>query len=448
MPTPSPKHDTVFQSDDGGTPDNWAALVVDDSGNGNTLTDGTTKGSLLAAAAGDFTATEWNVTIRFDHNTGDASGYIFSRQQPAGTQRMGILVGNASATSLEFVINNAIVGTMTMPGTYPASGGDVTVVSWSGRANPLTTGAANATHNEVRCWNETDLQVEGLNFSSAVISGLGTADVVFGARHAGLATQDYGGQVHDVHYGTRFRSSTETFNDWIQTAAAPALTGDAPLEVPVPDTASGFGAEDWLAGPVYALSAAATVRNGAITLSPLVNTIPMYGEPPFHSGVPDPARWQSDNVPNAGALDYRWVGAHTYYCPVPHNCNRLKVYLHIQVTDPQSDDTLFRVYSLNAHPDSLELAIPGLESADELEYYYSTITIDAAEDHGSSSLGGAWYSFDPIKIARAPGDEHTLVAIAVSADAAGTDYRIRSVHVEPLRVEANNPGDVGGLDLG
>src|SRR5688572_1090192 len=110
MPTPAPKHDTVFQSDDGGTPDDWAALSTDDSGNGLNLTNGTTKGSRLAAAAGSFTASpEFNVTIRFNHNTADASGYIFSRQQPAGTERMGILVGNATTTSLQFVINNAVV---------------------------------------------------------------------------------------------------------------------------------------------------------------------------------------------------------------------------------------------------------------------------------------------------------------------------------------------------
>lgn len=445
MPTPSPKHDTVFQSDDGGTPDDWAALSVDDSGNGNDLTDGTTKGHILAASAGDFTASpEFNVTIRFNHNTGDTAGYIYSRQIVGLTERHGILVGNASTTSLQFVVNNGIVGTMTMPGNFPATGGDDVLLSWSGRPNPLTTAAGNAMLNEVRCWNETDGFVEGITFTSTVPSSIASADVVFGARHGALGTQDYGGRVIDIHYGTRFRSTTETYNDWIAAAPAFSPTGQTPLEVPVPDVASGFGAEDWLAGPVYGLSAAAAMRNGIMLASPLVNTIPMYGQGTFHDGAPDPSRWTSTNVPASGADTWRWIGAHTYYCPVGYQCNRLKVHLHIQYTDPQGDDTLVRVYSLNAPPDSLELALPGEESDDEQRFFYKEITIPAATDDSNGTTGGDWYSFAPMKIARAPGDEHTVIAIAILPASGGPDYRIRAVHVEPLPVDPDGPGD--GLD--
>lgn len=449
MPTPSPKHDTVFQSDDGGTPDDWAALSVDDSGNGNTLTDGGTKGHILAASAGDFTADpEFNVTLRFNHNTGDTAGYIFSRQIVGLTERMGILVGNASTTSLQFVVNNGIVGTMTMPGSFPASGGDDVLLSWSGRPNPLTTAAGNAMLNEVRCWNETDGIVEGITFTSTIPNTLSTADVVFGARHGALGTQDYGGRVIDICYSTRFHSSTETYANWIATPATPTLTGEAPIEVPVPDVASGFGNEDELVGPQFALGAASAIRNGAMTLSPLVNTIPMLGQGPFHSGAPDPSHWRSTNVPASGADTWYWIGAHSYYCPVPLNCNRLKVHLQIQYDDPLGSDSEFRVYSMNAHPDSLELALPGETPADALDYYYSTVTIAAATDHGNGTTGGAWYEFDPIRIARAPGDEHTMIAVAVHPAGVGAspDYRIRAVHVEPLIVDAGTPGD--GLDLG
>lgn len=449
MPTPASKHDTVFQSDDRGTPDDWGNLSVDTSGNGNDLTDGGTKGHILAASAGDFTADpEFNVTLRFNHNTGDTAGYIFSRQIVGLTERHGILVGNASSTSLQFVVNNGIVGTMTMPGSFPASGGDDVLLSWSGRPNPLTTAAGNAMFNEVRCWNETDGIVEGITFMSTIPNTLATADVVFGARHGALGTQDYGGRVIDICYSTRFHSSTETYANWIATPATPTLTARAPIEVPVPDVASNFGAEDELVGPQYALAAASAIRNGALTLSPLVNTIPMLGQAAFDDGTPDVARWRSDNVPASGVDTWYWLGAFSYYPPAGRNFNRLKVHLQIQYTDPQGDDTQFRVYSMNAHPDSLELAIPGETPADTLEYYYSTVTIPAATDDGSGTTGGDWYAFDPIKVARAPGDEHTMICIAVLPASGGPDYRIRAVHVEPLIVDADSPGDIDGLDFG
>lgn len=447
MPTPAPKHDIVFQSDDGGTPGTWAAaLVVDDSGNGNTLTQGVTgntKGYILAASAGDFTVTpEFSVTLRINHNTGNTNGYIYSRQNAGSGERHGIRMDGAD---VDFVINNSVVLTHTLTG-LPGSGGDDLLIMWSGRPNPLTTGASDAVHNVFRIWNETDGTVSGGTFSSAVASDLGAADLVFGGRNTGIATQDYSGEVIDIAYGTRFHSPTEQWANWIGTPAAFTPTGRTPIEVPMPDAASGFGNEDELVGPVFALTAASARRNGLLTASPLVNAIPGRSLPTFLDGDPLPLRWTSTNVPASGADTWYWIGQLTYYPPAARNCNRLKVHLHIQYTDPQGDDTLVRVFSMNAHPDRLDLALPTEQPADTLEYYYATATIDAATDDGNATIGGSWYAFDPIKIARAPGDEHTLIGIAVLPASGGPDYRIRAVHVEPLVVDDDEPGD--GLDLG
>lgn len=438
MPTPSPKHDTVFQSNDRGTPDNWSQLVLDQTGRGNDLTEGADHGSLLSAAAGDFAADgESNITIRANINE-DNTGFLYCRRDADQRHALNLI----AADSIRAIVNGTVEQTVALPGSFPSPGGDDFVISWSGRANPLTTGASDAHYNELRIWNETDGVVAGASWTGETPS-LGGADLAFGARDP-AGNNSFDGEVIDIAYSTRFHSTTETHANWIATPSAPTLDGDAPIEVPTPNVDSGFGDQDWLVGPTFSLGAAGARRNGPLVLSPLLNSIPMLSTGTFLDDVPDPSRWSSDNVPSAGADAWNWIGQFTYYPSAGVNFNRLKCWVHLQIDGPFADDSFLRIYSMNAHPDSLELAIPGEPAADSLEYFHAQVTMPSAQTDGAAATGGAWYEFDPIKIARAPGDEHTLIAVALLAGDPTLSWRIRALHVEPLIVAP----DAGDIDFG
>lgn len=443
MPTPSPKFDTVFQSDDGGTPDSWSSLARDESQNNDDLVEETDWAYELGANAARFTNEEINVTIRFDHNTND-SGFLYNRR--SGSSNIQGLRANASSVTL--FIDGSQVLEVDIPGSLPSSGGDDIVISYSARPNPLTTGSSDAYYNEIRMWNETDDAVSGGSVTSTA-PDVSDVDIIFGARGTPGGV-DYTGEVIDIAYSDKFHSTEETYTNWIATPSSEAETAEAPIEVPFPPTDT-LDASDEIAGPVYTLGAASAVRNGLMTASPQVNSLPMSSLPDFFEGTePTPARWRSDNVPTSDGNTWHWIGQYTWYPPVGLNVNRFYCRVHLQAFDSGTDgpyETFIRVYSMNAHPDSLELALPQEDEDDAIEYFFAGAS--STTDHGSSDTGGEWLEIGDIKIARAPGEQHTMIGVAARIGTGTTPsehrWRLRAVTVEPMTTAATNPGDADGL---
>lgn len=449
MSTPSPKHDTVFQSDDGGTPDDWTALIVDDGQHGEDLTSGTTYGYLTGGGAGRYTvAGGFCVVARVTLHTTTTRMILNFRDGTVDefTFRM------ATGSVLRLRINDTTILDVNIPSLPTSPTTHTCVVSVCGTPNPLTTGATDAFWYEMRCWNESNSnEVSGNSIAGPAIDISGSPDVVWGAQTTAGANE-FTGEIIDLYYGARFHSSIEILRDWITAASAPTLTADAPIEIPVPDTSSGFASSDECVGPALSLAAASLHNNSLLTASPVVNMIPVVQT--FQQGTqPDTTRWASDNVQDTDVTWY-WVGAYAWYPPVGLNYNKLKCHVHLQAYDSGVSGpytTRVRVYSMSAHPDSLDLAIPGESPAEELTYYYDTQS--SSTDHGSGATGGEWLTFSSFPIARAPGEEHTFIGVAVRiVTGSGTPsehrWRLRAVHVEPVAEEADNPGVGDGLHFG
>lgn len=434
MPTPTPKHDTVFQSDDGGTPDDWTALIVDDAQHGEDLTSGTTYGYRTGANSARYTVADgWCVQARVEAHT-TSNGAIFARDD-AGTVNLGF--GFDGASGVNFVVNGSTLKTLTIASLPTSPTTDTVVIHWAGIPNPLTTGASDAYHNEIRIWNEDNSNaVVGTNFTSAIPDLSTPPDTIWGAADTS-GTSAYDTDVIDLAYHARFHSTTEAYRDWISAASAPTLTGDAPIEVPVPDEGSGFGRSPELVGPVHAMAAAASRRNKLLTASPLINTVML--DDPWESGTtPDITQFGGTKVP--GETTWYWYGQFSYLCPIEWTYNRLKPWVHVQMNDTGTGGPYTfncRVYSMSAHPYANDLSFPGIEPLDTVEYYYSEKTL--AADHGNGTTGGAWMDFDPTLIARMSDGEHTLIGLAIKITGGTTpsenEFRIRALSLEPLFVE-------------
>jgi hypothetical protein len=196
------------------------------------------------------------------------------------------------------------------------------------------------------------------------------------------------------------------------------------------------------AGPVYMAVSAALRQQDIRQASALVGEC--YIDDPAQDTTPPAVRQLVD--PNGSTLWF--LGQYFERRPVPRTCNRLHVRVHIQayrVDASPPDDIRVRVYSSNRPhgTGTVNGALAGLVS------FYQEITVNSADGNGTT--GGAWYTFDPLRIARTTGQEGTWLALAfiVEDDGGGgiadQRWRVRAWHVEPGVIDSGGELPLGGL---
>jgi hypothetical protein len=365
------------------------------------------------------------------------TGYLYTHESAAA----GLRISVAAGPIIEIRVNNGLAtGSLTLTGI--AGTRESLLVRWSIEANVFTTGAANAYRSNLSVWNITD----GTYFKTTathVVPVDATGSAIFGARTtAGSAA--YTGDITAVRWSVgRYHPAAEAREDFIATTSAPTLAFESRLEVPVPTRASGAGDDGMFAGPVF-MAAAASLRLADIRqASPqLAET---YRDTPTQDTSPPAVRQWLD--PDGSGLWF--LGQHLEHRAVPRTTNRLHVRLHVQawrVDASGPDDVVVRVYSMSRPPG------PGMVNgppASPWVKFYQEVTINSAD--GSGTTGGAWYSLDPLRIARDPSHDGTWLAIAVHVvDANGGGiadqrWRVRAWSVEPGVIDSSGELPLGGL---
>lgn len=431
---PNAKDDTRFYGTDRGS--GWSDLAEDVSHQATNLTVGTNCiYQSSASARWDVSApAAWELDI--DANDTDA-GYLFTYEDSGN----GVRLEMSSGGVIDAYVDGASVAQVTIPDID--AGGDNVIVSWSMEANPLTTGASDAVRSELRVYNVDDSSYAQAVAEHAEVSSA-TATAIWGASATG-GTNAYTGTVNEVRFSAgRFHPASEMYQDFVSTTSAPTLVLASRREVPVPTRASGVGAHDQLAGPVYQSVGAgllqADLRQAGHILSEL------YVDPPDLSNSYPANRELAD--PDGDG--FTMLGQYLRLRPVPRTCNRLKVRVHLQCwrTDANAPDEVYvRVYTMNRPPTGL-VNIPPPQPP-WLRFYGEQTR---ENNDGSGTTGGAYLTFDEIEVVRTPGGGGTWLALAFDVrDAGGVGptsaqrWRVRSWSVEPGIEEVAGEFPIGGF---
>jgi hypothetical protein len=152
-------------------------------------------------------------------------------------------------------------------------------------------------------------------------------------------------------------------------------------------------------------------------------------------------------VPDAAT--YWFLGQYFEHRTIPRTCNRLHVRVQVQswrVDAAMPDNVVIRVYVMNRPPG------PGLVNAPGVHpwvRFYGELTVNAND--GDADIGGAWYEFDPMRVARDSTHDGAWVGLAFLVDNDGGGgladqrWRIRAWTIEPGVIDSAGELPLGGL---
>lgn len=376
-------------------------------------------------------------SARFDFSHPRTIGcYILINSTDTGTL---FRHGAASPTRLDFnaaqnlraVVNNSVVGTLTLTGLDGTR--DDVVVAWTSRANPDTTGAGDAVESTLHAWNVTNGTYERLTFTHA-ISTTKTQTAYFGAAD-NVGTSVFSGTVESIWFENRMQTAAEIANDWVSARTPPTTVLDI-VHQGHPPAADLFDAANYHHGPAALWAADATRRLVRRCLSPLVND-PMNVQPtwtdallvaddPFIMSVPGAPEWR---------MHLAWIDV----VPVPDTCNALWVRVHLRswTTAGSAVPIGVRVYSWNRIPGAA-LDPEDVGPPDALLPYFvgATVTRDDDASSGEYTVLGLL----PIsrgRVGKMRGKTAIAMALnvdpaAASANDANARIMVRGVHVVPV----------------
>lgn len=424
------KDDTRFLSRDPAT--GGTGLEVDLSHQADNLSVGTSSVYEASGARWDFTTLPWAVDVALVMNDTSA-GYLYSRE----TGGLGIRL-QATAGDIEALVDGVVVATVT---PVDAANEDEQVITWSMEANPLTTGASDAARSELRCYNRSSGGYVQHVVTHAMPSAA-AATAIWGARTTAGADA-FDGQLLELRWSVgRFHPASETREDFVALTAPPTLVFESRREVPVPTRDSDVGAHGQFAGPVYQAVAAALHQTDLRQAGAIVAEL--YRSPATLDNSPLTVR-RLDDPDGDGFILH---GSFLVHRPVPRPANRLQVRVHVQAwrVDAELPSPItIRCYSMARTPLGLAGNAGPLPAWTR---FYQEVEVEAND--GSGTTGGAWYTFDPLRIARDGTGDGTYLALAwsVGGDAELADnqrFRIRAWTVEPGIVDTAGDLPLGGI---
>lgn len=415
------KDDTLFYAS-GGFPN----LETDLSQHADNMTDNGTWTSDASPSTRFDVSTTWAIEVLCSM-TSASTGYFFNYGGIAGNQYALSLNG---AGSLQARLAGAVIGTLALPGVSAFSA-EAFVLAWSCEPNIQTTGAGDALRSELRAWNTADGTYAQTTFTHAIRAVATSAVVCWAQTVAGAA--NFNGTATAIRISAgRFRTATETHEDFVATTAAPTITGQSRIEHPVIDPASAIATAPDFAGPIIAMASSSVWSMHFRTLSPIVNE--QFLERNTYEG--------SDLIPAlptqfarvaADAL-YTMMGCYLFYRRVPAFADRLKCRVELQqwrTAGALADRVHARVYSLNRPPHPFVDVDDGDKS-----WIVHSCGSSINTTHGSGSAAGEWVDLGLTKIARnSRGCSWLVLAIRIqdlSGTPANNRLRVNALTIEPV----------------
>lgn len=387
-----------------------------------------------AAPATRFDVTgHWCAEVEFDADNTD-TGRFFGYAQGGGNGRTITLRISAGGV-IDAIMNPGGVGTVVATLTLPSvSGSDQRfIVAWATEPNPHS---GSAIRSELRAWN-----ISAGTYAQAVATH---ADRTAGTGvFAWWALEDTGsnpftGTPHMCRFSAgRFKTATETAEDFVATTSAPTITGQTRLEFPVVEPGHALADPGQFVGPVVAQIAASAAQNDLRTLSPIVDE--SFLERTTYSGssfTGAPTQWQRTTAPLA---NYILFGAYVYDRPVPAFVDRLKVRINVQqwrTAGATADRLHFRVWSLNRPPQPIG---DDVTDHDHAQVIHGTADTTVATSHGSGASAGGWLDLGLVRVARNSAGRTWLVLGCYLEDLSGTPannrLRINAITIDPVVAE-------------
>lgn len=336
----------------------------------------------------------------------------------------------SAASTLRITVNNTAIGTLALTGLDGVR--DTLVVAWTSRANPDTTGAADAVESTIHAWNDTNSTYERATYTHAA-STAKTQTAFFGAAD-NASTLIYSGAITTIWFENREQSAAEIANDWVTARTRP--TSSFPFAGQGhPPQADTIDAVNYHHGPSAIWAADATRRMARRCLSPLWNEVfsaqviwddaTLVAADPMIRGAPE-------------SNDYRMHLSWRTTVPIPDTCNCVwaRVHLRSWTTSGAAVPIGVRLYSFSRPPGApLEDGDDG--AADPLVSYYGQSTVTRDDD----LVSGEYTVLGLIPIARGRAGAYantSTFAIALNVDPAaisGNDANarivVKAVHVVP-----------------
>jgi hypothetical protein len=374
--------------------------------------------------------TQWTVEVRVRADN-TATGRLYNYANVGLRMTAGGIV--------EPILNAAVQLGITLPGI--GASGEEFLISWSVRPNPDTTGAGDALITELRAWNLTTPQAPAVNRYTHAIRTAGTADQIWWASTT-LGANAYTHTPFACRFSSAYHTAEESYEEMGTASAVPTLVGESRSEIQVPPRSLGIGNDGHFAGPVHALSAAASATNDMRLAGPLGHVL---RNRITHRGdrVGDEAEVYEDPDVAGSYLYTHWLR----WVDVPPGANRLRVRVFIQQWRTTGDaDTV--------HTTALCMSQPGwvhkpATSPASIQVYRDTVS--RLNDDTSGATSGAWITFDPLRIAR-DNDGATYVGLAfrvTSPGGAGSTadqlWTVKAIEIDPIFVDTDDqqPG-LGG----
>lgn len=375
----------------------------------------------------------WTVEVEVDCDNTDTGRFV-QYGTTAGNSTIALRYGNTAGV-VDAIMSTGGVGTVVGQLTLPdVSGSDQRfVIAWAVEPNPFTTGAADALRSELRAWNVTAGTYAQSVFTHFARTA-GTGDFIWWAVST-AGSSPFTGTPHMCRFSAgRFRTATETAEDFVATTSAPTITGQTRCEFPMVDRACALLEPGQFAGPVLAMGAASVRDNGLRTLSPIVNE--SFQELTTYSGAGltgAPTQW-SRAAPDAL---YTMLGAYLYYRHVPAFADRLKVRVNVQqwrTATPPNDRVHLRMYSMNRPPQPVDGVV---DDAEALRVQQASGSIST--NHGSGAAAGGWVDLGLMPVARnSEGATWLVLAVRIedlSGAVANNRLRINAITIEPVLTE-------------
>lgn len=421
------KDDTLYYAVDGGG--GFADLATDLSQHAANQTNGGTW-TYEASPATRFNVTSrWTIEARCSMSS-STTGWFFSY----GSSSNRIVLALSGTGILRAQFNATVLGSLTLPGI--GAGAEQFVVAWATEPNPATTSSSNALRSELRAWNLSDGTYAQSVFTHADRASSTSAATCWASSTGGA--NNFSGTAIAIRISAgRFRTASETRQDFVGSYGAPTITSAARVEFPIVDPACELGAAGQLAGPVLAHGAASVRSMQLRTLGPIVNEVfpnrtlfvgsaTLGGFTATQYALPDPID-----------ADYTLLGIFLFYRPVPRFVDRLRVRVHAQqyrVFGATADRLHFRLYSMS-RPHSPTRDVVDQNQDVRVRWTEGTI----AADHGSGAAAGEWVDCGLTEIARNSAD-CTWLALAVrvedlSGSPDNTRFVVGAVTVEPCVLE-------------
>jgi hypothetical protein len=331
--------------------------------------------------------------------------------------------------AVEPILNGGVLTGITLPGI--GAGAARYVIAWATELNLLTTGAGDALRTELRAWNTATGAYTQVTYTHAARTA-GTADFIWWASSTGGANAFSNSPEACRFSAGRFRSATETAEDFVALTSAPTITGQSRIELVVPEPGSDLADASYFAGPVLASCAAAVSLADLRMLSPIVNESYLQRTTLSGSGLTGtPSQWKRIGPDQ----DYTLLGSHLFSRRVPARVDRLKVRVQLQqwrTSGVTADEVHVRVWSMNRPPQPVGNDVVDHDHALVLQTCHDSI----ATSHGSGASAGEWLDLGLLRVARnSRGRTWLVVALWIenlSGAVANNRVRLQAVTIEPV----------------